>query len=132
MKFSLCILFMICSSYLYSQDISSTEITWKIDQGNDLEAKKNFPYNSLFKTNSSGTIQWHQGNSTYNKTFQIVSSEGSWTDVSKRGKVRYIVRDDSGDAELIFERTSSGISISLDILPSGPEYKFHVVEISVE
>jgi hypothetical protein len=115
-----------------AQDIKKDKITWKVNQGNDIAAKKNFNYNCIFKTDGEGTLVWQQKNGTYTTEFSIVSIEGTWIDVTKTGQVIYNLVNEGGDASIVFERTGSGTSATLTIFPEGRKYIFKVNDVIIE
>lgn len=97
----------------YSQDIKSTSITWTVNQLNDLSTGKIATYWCLFKTSSGQSIVWEQAKG-YTINFDVVSTTGSWTNVSTSGKVTYNVTSDGDDGTIIFEKDQTGVYITLD------------------
>ncbi len=132
MKTFLLFSLLLSSLIVSAQDIKTDRITWKVNQGNDTAAKKNFAYNCVFKTDSDGKILWLQKNGTFNIEYSILSVEGSWTDVNKSGKITYNLTEDGGDARLQFEKSGSGTAITLVILPEGTKYVFKVFDVVIE
>ena len=97
----------------YSQDIKSSSITWTVNQLNDLSTGKSISYWCLFKTSSGQSIVWEQ-NKGYTINFDVVSTTGSWTNVSTTGKLTYNVTSDGDDGTIIFEKDQTGVYITLD------------------
>ena len=132
MRIIFLISFLVASVLATAQDIAKDKITWKVNQGDDTAAKKNFTYNCIFKMDGQGKIIWQQKNGTYNTEFNIVSVEGSWTDVTKSGQVTYNLVDEVAEARMVFEKSGSGTAITLLILPEGTKYIFRVYDVVIE
>ena len=132
-SYIVCLAFLICCFNGFSQDISTSTITWTVNHGFDLKSNSDFNYQGSFTTNGSNSITWSQGSGNFISTFTISSLQGTWTDVSTNGTVTYQVEQDGSSGTLKFERTSEGIFVTLDF-PSGDSQgswlKFQVSSLS--
>ena len=97
-----------------AQDILTTQLIWSVTQLTDLNTSKSASYTCSFKTNGTQQILWVQKNN-YIRTLEVQQTMGTWTNVSRTGQVTYSIAEDSDTGTLTFERTSTGIFITLDL-----------------
>ncbi len=129
------LLLLLCSISGYGQDISQTPITWTINHGLDLRSNSNFSYQCTFHTSSSDSLVWSQNAGSFVSTFTVSSRNGTWTDVNSTGSMTYNVVLEGSTGTILFERTASGLFVTMDFPkndPQGSWIKFQVSSISPE
>jgi hypothetical protein len=67
----------------------------------------------LFKTDSISTIIWDQSNDV--ATIAVEQADGLWGDVKLSGQITYTISVDGETGTLVFERSASGVYITLDL-----------------
>jgi hypothetical protein len=58
--------------------------------------------------------------------------EGSWSDVTKEGSILFHVTEGDSQGTIVFQRTESGVSVTLDFSALGPaaiKRRFSIAEI---
>jgi hypothetical protein len=115
-----------------AQNVLTTPLTWSVTELNDLNTNKIASYMCSFKTSGTTEILWVQKNN-YTRKLEVQQTTGTWMDVSAEGQVVYSISEDSDTGTLTFERTSSGIYITLD-LSQGTQprlrQKYSVVQVN--
>jgi hypothetical protein len=111
-----------------AQNIETSNITWDADEIMDAEITNSVKYTCQFKTNGR-TVEWIQKKGEIKSTYNIVSTDGMWTDISKNGSIEYILERNGRQCKMILERTSSDIFITMYFNQSGEQSstkKFHI------
>lgn len=114
MKTLLLILFGLVSLQGYqvqAQNVRTATLYWTATQMAD--GSNVIANTSVFQTTPT-TIKWVQ-NKGYVHPFDITAATGSWSNVNLKGKISFSVSDGDDSGTLIFERTSSGITVTLDL-----------------
>ena len=99
---------------LRAQDISTSSLSWTVTQLTDLNTNITAPYTCTFKTGGTAEILWVQKNN-YTRKLEVQHVTGTWTDVSAPGQAVYSIAEDGDTGTVTFERTSSGIYITLNL-----------------
>jgi hypothetical protein len=97
-----------------AQDIATTNLTWTVNQLEDLNTKKTSTYNCTFSTRPNNPIRWIQKNN-YTTELTVKSSTGTWGNVQTMGKMVYSITLEGETGTLTFERTTSGATILLNL-----------------
>jgi hypothetical protein len=98
---------------LKAQDIKTSTLSWSSNRTVNLKNEDYFNYSCIFKTTPTA-IDWVQKGGAYITRYQIISTEGTWTDITKPGKVTYQVKRDDMPGTLIFERNEVEITVTID------------------
>lgn len=109
------------SHYGWSQDISSVPLIWHVDQMTDMKTSEVFSYQCVFQTNGQQPIQWVQKNGTVSSSLSVKGFSGLWSNVASMGEFVFQVSKDGFSGTVLFERTNSGLFITLDLTPGNPD-----------
>jgi hypothetical protein len=105
------------------------------DRTANLKNDDRFNFQCLFKTNGS-VIQWIQKGGERVNSLTITATEGDWTNVQERGKIRYSASKDGLEGFIVFERSEQeSVTITLDFSgkdPNGISQKFYVSKVEKE
>jgi len=96
-----------------AQDILVKNIQWQSSQVSRTDKSEQFSHPSIFITKTS-TIEWIQKGGAKVITYQIQSREGTWSNVSGIGELKFNVRQGTLDGNLVFKRTKTGIYVTLN------------------
>jgi len=111
-------LFSVCLfTSTMAQNMATDSITWNVVQLRDLTSNATVNYQCQFKTHATQPIYWIQDDWVTPLTIQSVS--GSWINVQVNGKITFQITTDGESGSLVFERTASGVTISIDLSQAG-------------
>lgn len=96
-----------------AQDVRSTGLNWSVNELTDLNKNVSASYSCLFKTNGVMSIGWDQ--SAYDTSLTVQQADGQWNDVTTPGQITYSISLDGETGTIVFERTASGVYITLDL-----------------
>ena len=96
-----------------AQDVRSTGLTWSVNELMDLNKNVSASYSCQFKTNGVMSIGWDQ--SAYDTSLTVQQADGQWNDVTTPGQITYSISLDGETGTIVFERTASGVYITLDL-----------------
>lgn len=119
----------------FSQDITQTSLTWKVNYLNDQVSQQSLPYACSFKTNGSQDIVWKQRNGLLTSTLNVTGLTGSWTNIDSIGTVSYAITSGIESGSIAFERTAEGAFAYLTLSQGTAQplrYKFSVSKISLD
>lgn len=111
-------LFLAQSLPCFSQD-SQTALRWQVNRSVNLRTQESLPYVCHF-ISGPRQIRWIQKNGTRETVFSIVSESSAWSDISQNGRRQVTVTRGEDRGLVVFERTNSQLSITLDFSESGP------------
>lgn len=94
-----------------AQNIRTTNLNWTATQMAD--GSNTISNASVFQTTPT-TIIWVQ-NRNYVRQFDITATNGTWNNVNANGKISFSITDGDDTGNMIFQRTSSGVTVSLDL-----------------
>ena len=106
-------LFCLLTKIACAQNMSTQKLNWSVNQLLDLNTNKSSGYNCTFATKGNDAISWTQ--KSYVTSLTVTGTSGTWTDVSKTGKVIYQVNWEGSAGTLTFERDTTGLWITIDI-----------------
>jgi hypothetical protein len=133
MKYLIACVITLCVQSVCAQDIASAPLVWQVDQMTDLKTNESFAYQCTFQTNGKQPIQWFQKNKTITTMLNIVSQSGAWTNITSVGNSTYQISQGDLSGTALFERTASGIFITIDLTAGNPKAmktRFRVTTIS--
>jgi hypothetical protein len=131
MKQTLIIIALVGLGYVtYGQTISIGQdtITWEIDELNDLARDTTEVFHCKFITTPTG-IKWLQKNDGFINNFSVVSTSGSWGNLSLNGSYTFNVSFHEQTGKLSFERVDGLMHITMSFLEAGSNkmpYSFRV------
>lgn len=91
--------------------------TWKSAVGYNLATTDSLAQEMSFTTVGSDRIE-HRDHRNRLQTFDIVSTEGSWLDISSSGSITYHVSINDQHGVVVLERNASGVSLLVDFSDS--------------
>lgn len=106
------------SATAQSGNILSQSLTWHSSSGYDLIASDSVEAVMKFTSVNNDRIE-HRNHNNVLQTFDIVSTEGSWTNVAAEGSMTYNVSINSATGLIKIERTSSGVFLTVDLSSGG-------------
>lgn len=112
-RFLAIILFLFTTHLSAAQNIASVPLRWLSSSSLDLKNNETGTASSEFISRQT-EILWKQKSGQSVKHFEIVSVEGAWTDVGSEGAITFHVTEEQASGIVTFERTSSGIFVTLD------------------
>jgi hypothetical protein len=135
MKFiCLMIFFLLLTGVVRSQDISLTSLVWQVNRLEDFNANSTMDYQCTFVTEGTTGIEWNQkGN--YNTNLEVVSITGTWLNVEAVGKVTYEITMEGDPGTMIFEKTTGGTYITLEVSQGNSaqmKYRFTVRQVTIK
>lgn len=130
LKIELILILCLLSTVLSAQDISTSNLNWKVDSLVDLSTNEGFEYACTFETSGQGNISWNQKGG-FTSTLNVNSQEGTWTNVQANGSVVYSVTYEEETGTIRFERTDSGWRIKLLLGPPNLPSLKHEYIVSV-
>jgi hypothetical protein len=120
MKYFFAFGFLLLSQLVWGQDITNVQLRWQVDEMTDLKTNETFVYQCSFQSNGSQPIQWSQKGGTISSVLAVASSSGSWNNVAAPGDYAFQISKDNLTGTAIFERTASGVFITIDLSSSNP------------
>lgn len=96
-----------------AQNVRTSQLTWSVNELTDLNKNVSASYSCLFKTDGLLSISWDQ--SAYDTSLGVQQADGQWSDVSMPGQITYSISLDGETGTIVFERTASGVYITLDL-----------------
>lgn len=123
---------MCCTWALYSQNIQTQTLTWKVDGFRDLSLGSDFPYTCSFVTQGN-TVQWKQASQEVSYDITIETTTGSWGNIALPGEFEINGLLDGKQVKMKFERNSEGVFITLqltDTETSSINHRYHVSEVN--
>ncbi len=102
-----------------AQDITKGKYTWKASQVTDGRTSSTKNSYTEFVTNASTSVDWIQKNGELKTTFRVTGIEGSWPNIDNQGTITYILEHENGSCRMSFERSASGLKISMDFEGNG-------------
>jgi hypothetical protein len=114
----------------YGQTISIAQdtITWEIDELTDLAKDTTEVFHCKFITTPTG-IKWLQKNDGFINNFSVVSTSGSWENLSLNGNYTFHVSFQDQTGTLSFERVGGLLHVTMSFLDGGKNkmpYSFRV------
>lgn len=97
---------------LIAQNISTSNLKWKVDSLLDLRSNERFVYNCNFETTGHGSIVWNQ-NGGFISSMTVDSATGSWTNVQTNGSITFSIQYEEEPGTIRFERVGSRCIIRL-------------------
>lgn len=134
-------LFMISLAVFLSATISVSAQTsgtdtlrWSVSGFTDLNNTTQVVGASEFVIRGSNSITWVQNNGNFTVNWNILSTTGSWPDMSLNGSQTFSFADDHVQGTLITSRSQEGLSIELSMTggPSPFHLKFSVINVTKE
>lgn len=102
----------------YGQDVTTASLTWQVSGNRDLQTQKESAYTAVFSTTPT-TVTWSQRNGQRVSTYNIVSTEGTWTDLREPGSITLRLARDERRMTMKLSRDENGLTITLEILKEG-------------
>jgi hypothetical protein len=133
MKYFFALVFLLLTQPLWAQDITTVSLSWQVDEMTDLKTNETFAYQCSFQSNGLMPIQWLQKSGTISSTLMISSSSGTWSNVAVLGEYTFQISKDNLTGTAVFEKTSSGVFITIDLSagnPSAMRARFRVATIT--
>ncbi len=115
------ILLVICSMLnlvAWGQNISSGSIRWTSQQTENLKNNEQYAHACSFITNLNEVV-WVQKNGERLTRFKIIGTEGAWNDVSKPGRLTFLVIDNTLSGSIAVEKTNSSTTLTIDFSQHG-------------
>lgn len=112
-------LLLILAPAAHCQDILQASLRWNAVATTDLRTNQSQSYECAF-VSGPGQIKWLQKGGQSVKTYIVQRSEGSWNSVAVNGTVVFYVTEGPSEGTVTFQRSESGLSITLDFSASGP------------
>lgn len=100
-------------SWAQSGNILTQTRTWNSESGYDLVVEDSLNASMKFTTVSAIRIE-HRDHRDRLQTFDIVSTEGSWTNIGLPGTMIYHVSINESVGLITIERTATGIFLTVD------------------
>lgn len=117
MKMSSFFALLFLANTLLAQNPKTDPLRWELGQGVDLKSNKSFSYSGSLQTSSSG-VQWTQKNTS--SSFSVISASGTWSDITKNGRLQFDVESEGSSGTLTFERKSSGYFVTIEFPSNDP------------
>ena len=127
-----CFILFASACMAHGQDIFKEKLIWKVNHLLDQSSQQDFDYKCTFRTEGIQNIFWLQKKDQFSTTLNITGINGSWSNISVIGKVVYSIATGTETGTLIFERTSSGLFMYINLSQgSAPrmDYKFSVSQV---
>lgn len=128
------LIILVCFS-AHAQDIMKSRVIWTVSGAENLKTSERLDYACRFVSDGT-TIKWLQKNQSRETLFTIVSTEGSWSNVTRVGEITFKVsKADGTTGTLRFTKEGAGGIILLDFSGSdeyGARYRFHVNRIEIQ
>ncbi|MBX2963968.1 MAG: hypothetical protein KF687_15760 [Cyclobacteriaceae bacterium] len=133
-RFALCLVLMSMPVLkIHAQDIHSSKLKWSSIGSEDIKTSSRLAQSCYFVTADDQQVEWLQRNGTVAQRFGITERKGTWQDIKQAGKVTYTVSQDGSQGQIIFERTSKGVFVTIDFSkgnPYGIRQRFTIEEVN--
>jgi|GEM_PF-2371136 hypothetical protein len=96
-----------------AQNIQTDKIQWNATSLNDLNHNTVVASAPCQFVTTGSQIDWIQGNGSYVNSFTIISTSGTWSDLTKSGSVVSSVKSNSLTGQITVARDNNGITIKL-------------------
>lgn len=116
--FILMLILSAVSANAQSGNILTQTRTWHSEAGYDVTTSDSLSAVMRFVTVSADRIE-HRNHNNVLQTFDVVSTEGSWTNIALEGSMTYHVSHTGMEGTIKVERTTAGVFLTIDF--SNPE-----------
>lgn len=103
----------------YAQDIKQARLTWTAAQVTDIQASSSKAMECDFITDGLLSVTWKQKQGALSTAFHVVSTEGTWDNISSIGSFSYTLENNGRVCRMKLERNASGVFVLIDFLKDG-------------
>lgn len=117
----------------FSQDITQTGLTWKVNSLIDQQSGQSITYSCTFQTNGTNDIGWIQKNGSFTSKLSVTGYTGTWTNIETPGRLIFQIQSEGESGTLEFVKNLDGTFVKLDLSQGNGNrmrYEFIVNEIN--
>jgi hypothetical protein len=115
-----------------SQSMRNSNFTWVAQQAQNLASDTIQEQHAVFKSYGTKKFEMIQHSATV--VFTVTSQQGTWTDISQEGEIRFSVHTDNHPGAITVGRNSEGPYLIVDMTPSRPDginFKYFISSLTV-
>jgi hypothetical protein len=127
------VLFLLIASVAFSQNITTSTLSWEADESTDVQTNKSIAYQGVFKTIGTQSVVWIQKNGQRTSTYTVQSTSGLWANVADNGTFTYSLQGNEKACTLTLEKSNAGILALLSYPQPGTDpfiIRFHIKSVS--